>query len=394
VIRPKGAADGVAEAKRLGFAGVVFEGNFGPKGPAEARREAVSAGLAAIVLSPRIYLDLESDNPVIGTYQGVWPGVHTLDDGATKAAPTGAPWIDTNSGFLRFVRARGNAGIWMANRPPEGEVIPVTRYLQAIGDAAMVGARWVVALDSDFDRRLLAREEKALAGWKRIGEQLRFWERHRAWTRLHPSGKLAVIEDVAAGGLLSNGILDMIAARHIPLRALPPPRLDKGALAGVRIALDINPPALSAEQTAVLKSYARDGGMLLSAPPGWTFPPQRVDQIIVDNSEVEKLEDVWHGVNMTIGRENLGVRLFNVATMRSEVVAGAGGKPVVIHLVNYSDYPVENITVRPLAHGTKATLYTPEGEPEELEIFENGEMDIAVVETSAILVLEPAEHEH
>jgi hypothetical protein len=41
---------------------------------------------------------LDSDDPIIGTAQGVWPGINTGDDGSAKAAPPG-PWIDTNSGF-------------------------------------------------------------------------------------------------------------------------------------------------------------------------------------------------------------------------------------------------------------------------------------------------------
>jgi hypothetical protein len=91
--------------------------------------------------------------------------------------------------------------------------------------------------------------------------------------------------------------------------------------------------------------------------------------------------------------------------MRSELVATDAGL-TVLHLVNYSDYAVENITVHPRERYAKATLYRPEGEPEDLEMFENGEVDIPKVVAAAILVLEPsdepaqarpstpAEHEH
>ncbi len=332
-------------------------------------------------------MDLGSPAPVIGTYQGVWPGVHTAEDGTAKAAPTGAPWIDSNAGFLRFVRAATDATIWIGNRPPEKEVIPPARYLQAVSDAAMVGARWVVALDPDFMRRLLAREDEALAGWQKIAGALRFWEQYRACTLYPPFGGLTVILGVPSGALLSGGILDMIAARHVPVRAVPPGRLDEAHLAHARMALALDPASLPPEKKEILRAFARRGATVLNAPPGWRFPPQRRDQITVDENEVETLDAMWQGVNSVIGRANLGVRLFNVATMRSELLAAPGGGAVLI-LVNYSDYPVENITIRPLRKYAKATLYRPGRDPVELEIFENGECDIDIVESAAIVRLE------
>ena len=65
----------------------------------------------------------------------------------------------------------------------------------AIGDAAMVGARWILALDRDFTRRLLAGEEKAVKDWKRIGKHLAFYE--QASPRSTEEGEVSD-QDVAA----------------------------------------------------------------------------------------------------------------------------------------------------------------------------------------------------
>ena len=46
-----------------------------------------------------------------------------------------------------------------------------------------------------------------------------------------------------------------------------------------------------------------------------------------------------------IGRRNMGVRLFNVSSMLSNYLASPDGKSAIVHLVNYSDYPVENVTM-------------------------------------------------
>jgi hypothetical protein len=42
------------------------------------------------------------------------------------------------------------ATVWIAVEPPPKAIYSVERYLQAIGDAAINGARWVVALDDDL----------------------------------------------------------------------------------------------------------------------------------------------------------------------------------------------------------------------------------------------------
>ena len=48
-------------------------------------------------------------------------------------------------------------------------------------------------------------------------------------------------------------------------------------------------------------------------------------RITLDKDQLERLNDIWRDVNSIVGRRNLGVRLFNVSTMLSNVVASAGG---------------------------------------------------------------------
>ena len=76
------------------------------------------------------------------------------------------------------------------------------------------GARWILALDDDFAAPPASGRSRApLRDWKRIAQQLQFYEAHPEWRALQPYGKLAVVQDAADGALLSGGILDMIAAR-------------------------------------------------------------------------------------------------------------------------------------------------------------------------------------
>jgi hypothetical protein len=151
----------------------------------------------------------------------------------------------------------------------------------------------------------------------------------------------------------------MIAVRHTPIRSLPIPRLCDEAVKGAMMAVSVDPAALTPEQKETLRRFTRGGASLLSAPPGWKFPGVPPGQVTVDKKEVERLVDIWRGVNSMVGRENLGVRLFNVSSMLSELVSGPEGRPVALHLVNYSDYPVEHVTVHLLEKFSQARLLAP-----------------------------------
>lgn len=394
VIRPGDSVERLTErltAAKLN--GAVMEGIFEEKTAAHIRTALKDSRLTLVELGPRTAMRFDSGEPVLGTFQGVWPGINPNDDGTAKAAPSGAPWIDTNSGFLRFVRSLTKAEVWIGYYPPKNPkiVIPAARYLQAVGDAEMVGARWVIALDADFEKRLLAKEEKARKDWARIVEVLAFYEKHRSWTRLDPYGQLAIVQDVDSGGLISGGILDMIAVKHTPVRPVPGHLLADSKMQGAQMAVNVDPTGIDDGHKEVLKRFTRGGGTLLTAPPGWKFPPQRADQITLDKGDIEKLDTIWKEVNSMTGRRNLGARLFNVASMLSNLLGPVSGHPLVLELVNYSDYAVENVTAHVLGKYTKATLYEPNMVPRTLGTYENEEgtgIDIDKIGPVAALVLE------
>ena len=65
--------------------------------------------------------------------------------------PTSTPWINTNTGFLRFARAATDSVVWVGERPPPGAIFPVSRYCLPVADAAMAGARWIISVDADLE---------------------------------------------------------------------------------------------------------------------------------------------------------------------------------------------------------------------------------------------------
>src|SRR5262249_7687000 len=148
-------------------------------------------GVPTVHLTTRAKMQLGGADPIIGTTQGVWPGL-APEENAHKAGPTSSVWIDTNSGFLRAVRVWGPATVWIANVPPANTVVTTTRYLQAIADAAIIGARWVVTFDADLAARLGRREEAALGTWNRMGALLGYFEAHPEWRTMREAGELAI----------------------------------------------------------------------------------------------------------------------------------------------------------------------------------------------------------
>jgi hypothetical protein len=386
--------DAVAEARGAlarGVSGIVLEGSFAEGIPAAVRAAAGSAPVVEITARNR--LALGSSAQVLATDQGVWPGIPAEDGGHSKmAGPSGSAWINTNTGFIRAVRAWGDAAVWLANAPPAGEVVTAERYLQAIADAAISGGRWVIALDHGFAGRLAAGDENARAGWQRMAGLLAYFERHPEWRAMRAAGKLALVQDPAKGGLLSGGILDMIAVKHTPVTPVPPQRLTPEALAGTTVAVDVDAGALTAPEQTVLRDFAHAGGTVLTSPTGFKDERPPGDSITLTKAELERFNDIWHDVNSLVGRENLGVRLFNVSSMLSNVLASADGKTEIVHLVNYSDYAVENVTVQFLGNYRHATLLTPDGGQKALEVYpadEASAVDIDKVAVCATIKLEP-----
>ena len=389
VVRP--APDSLDQARKaagLGMTGVVLEGDFDPKVPLAL----ADSKILTVDLPSRAHMRFDDPKQiVIGSDQGLWPGIEIEDNGSTKSAPSGAPWIDTNTGFLRFVRSYTENAVWIANLPPPHTVIPVNHYLQAIGDAAITGSRWVIALDDDFNHRLLARQPQALADWKRIGVALQYYESHKDWKAMKPHGQLALVEDVDSGALLSGGILDMIAVKHTPVQPVPNPKLSDAAMKNKQMAVDVDPGALTPPEKQVLRNFTRAGGTLLSAPPGWTFPMPANGAITLGAEDFKKLDEIWKEVNGMMGRTNLGARLFNVSSMLSNLVGTPDGKCVALHLVNYTDFPVEAITAHVLGTYTHARLYAPGAAPRDLPVYKVEEgtgVDIDKVDVLATLVLE------
>lgn len=369
VIRREGdAIEATQTAVKMKFDALVTEGDFD-----DYTRLIVAGTVAkskALFLESVVRAQMKFDGaaPILVTSQGLWPGIHVEAGGSASAGPTANPWIDTNTGFIRFARASTDAVIWMANQPPPKTVVPMTRYLQAVGDAEMSGARWVISLDDDFSKRLFSGEAKALAGWRSIAAAVAHYEAHPEWRAAQAAGGVAIVEDLSRARL-SAGLFDMLTAKHIPVVDVPVAKAaTAGALKNAAVAVETDPARLNAAEKKDIEAAEAEGGKVVAGPDAAKALNQPENVFVYDPGDTGVVT-MWQQVDSAIGRRNVGVRLFNVASMLSNLLAAGGGRQMILHLVNYSDYAAQGVTVRVRGTWRHARLYRPGESPVDLATY-------------------------
>lgn len=372
-------ADQASQAAKLSMDGVVLEGSFGWTGAGK---------MPVIRLAARKDLRFDSRDAVIGTVQGVWPG---LEEEHGNAAPTGAAWIHTNTGFLRYVRSASTAAFWMANTPGEGEELTAQQYTHAVADAAAIGARWVIALDAKMRKRLMDGEATAVADWKTIAAHVGFYESHKEWRTMKPWAEVAIVQDEASGALVTGNLLDMLAVMNTPVRAVPSRVLSAAAMEGTKVTVTVNASAYTPEQRELIEQFAGRGGKVVSGPQGWKMPETGPGRITFEKAQYKDLEAIWPELHVAVQRKNFGVRMFNVAGVLSYLIRDDAR--VVLQLVNYTDYPAENITAIVQGKYKSARLLTPDGGSKAVVLFDAPEgtgVEVDKLGVCGALVLEPA----
>jgi hypothetical protein len=356
-------------AASLRMTGVVLEGDFEAAAADEVKSALVNSGVAVIELPVRRHIRLDSRDAILGTSEGLWPGIQIEHGGSVRTGPTSNPWIDTNTGFLRFLRAANDASLWIGVRPPPKRAVSVDQYGVVMADAAMSGARWIVSLDDDLDRRLLAGDPQALASWKKIAAYLDYFESRKEWRDYKPYSKFAVVQDADSGGLLSASLLDMLSVQHTAVRPVLTRRLDRESLHGARVVLNVDAESISADQKAALQDFVSSGGVLVKPPPGWRFPQTSEKRLTPDRRQSNQIQGLWEVTYTATVRKNFGARTFNTSSVLYNLLATPDAKSLLIHLVNYVDVPAETITVQVLGEWKHATLYRPGTPPVDLPLY-------------------------
>jgi hypothetical protein len=360
VLHPGGnLAELAHRAAQLKMNGVVLEGEYEPAAADQVRTTLAGSGLPVIELPVRRLIRLDSRDPILGTSQGLWPGIEIEHGGAVRTGPTSNPWIDTNTGFLRFLRAATDATLWIGVRPRPKNAYTAERYQVAIADAALSGARWIVALDDDLDRRLLAGDARALDDWKRIMACLAYFENKDEWREYRPYSRFALVQDAESGGFLSSSLLDMLTVQHTAVRPILTRRLSPESLHGARVVLNVDAESINAQQKQSLDEFIASGGVLVNPPRGWSFPKTSEKQLVPDRRQMNQIQGIWEVTYNATARKNFGARTFNTSSVLYNLLATAEAKSLLVHLVNYADFAAETVTVQVLGEWKRARLYRP-----------------------------------
>ena len=279
----------------------------------------------------RIYLSTRDhirDHGIVALDQGVWPGLRV--DEEAIATPSSAPWVDTNLGYLRYLRSQTRAAIWLFNRPP-AHSYPIRRYKQVLADAALAGAHWVIDVDDAMAKRLLARDTAALKDWRELLQFADFQHKMPDVVGMKSYSHLGVSVAPETGAFVSGGVLDMIGAQHIPFQVV-----QQGS--GMEQFFDF-------PDNSVVK-----------------FPKTSLGRISVLPKDVDELEPLYRRVEVIVDRTNYGLRVFNGAGLLSAPYELPNGKGVVVEIANHTDFAADTITLHVRGMWKKATMDVP-GQP-------------------------------
>jgi hypothetical protein len=187
-------------------------------------------------------------------------------------------------------------------------------------------------------------------------------------------------------------LFDMLTAKHIPVVEVPASKAaNSAALRNAEVAVETDPARLNAPEKQAVAAAMTTGRKLVEGPGAAKALDRPEDVFVYDTSDAT-IATMWQQVDAAEANRNLGVRLFNVASMLSNLEATRGARQMVLHLVNYSDYAAQGVTVKMRGTWRHARLYRPGERPMDLETYktEDGtgiDIDQQFV-TIATLVLE------
>ena len=296
----------------------------------------------------------------LGDADAVWPGMRPLKTGNDVDAVSGAtsrPWVDSNAWYVRFARAAlAPKTLWLAFDPPDtGQPLTADAYLQAIADAEMVGARWVVSLDPALRRGLAEGRPQARETWTRIARSLAFFKAHETWTGLEPVGQIGVLSDYAGDNeFMAFEVLNLLARRSGLYRVLPARSAEAAPLDGLDsvLCVDSKPPQPALARK--LYAFAEAGGTVVT-PPGWevrgvpdesaAIPRFRVyrcgrGRLAVAREDFGDPDVVAEDAQLLTSHRRDRVRVFNLGVGHFHYATSADGRAGVLHALAFpTPYP-------------------------------------------------------
>jgi hypothetical protein len=309
------------------------------------------------------FVKLEKSQPPegISLREGVWPRVLPSEKkgDAAEAGPTGAPWVDSNTGVIRLALTKEPAKpVWLSFQPPSGkEVIPMSGFVKPIAETAAHGARWIVSLSQPFIKGLDSKSEEAVASWNRMMAAVKFFESRSSWRTWEPVAALAVVSSFEGESeLMGAEFLNLAPRRQLAYRVIrtedaPKTTFEKQTTI---VYIDSRPPEGAVREK--LLAFAEAGGLLIS-PRGLlkTSPEERrmTYQVHrVGKGRVAVPQEAWYDpyllvreVHLLMSHREDVVRIWNGSDVSSYFLSTPMGDKGVVHLLQYGGARTQPVTV-------------------------------------------------
>lgn len=289
--------------------------------------------------------------PGVIVVKGDWAGV-ARQTGGGSAGPTGAPWVDSNGWRIRLARMQ-NPGrtVWVeCEAAKDNDVIRPEQYLLGVADAAAHSGRWVVTLDSAFQKGLDGRAALATTAWERLRGAVKFFGQREDRETLPARAALAVVSDFAGDNeFLSHEILNLAARQQLPYLLVDKSKFTR-LPDGLKAVVYADAQAPSTVLRAALAAFVKGGGLLITGA-AWgkaegtalpDSPTVRYTVYTVGQGRIaiptdSKMDDpylVAADAQMLLGHRHDVMRLWNGGILGAYPTGDA--KRTVVHLINYS----------------------------------------------------------
>jgi hypothetical protein len=309
---------------------------------------------------------------------GVWPRIlpSQRSKDAAEAGPTGAPWVDSNTGPIRLAQTREpGKPVWLGFQPPSGgEAIPLSGFVKPIAEAAAYGARWIIALSPPFIKGLDAKAGDAVGSWNRMVAALKFFESHAEWRTWEPVAALAVVSTFEGESeLMSAEFLNLAPRRQLAYRAVRAADAGKTSFEKQKAIVYIEARPPEGELQKKFLEFAEAGGLVVS-PRGIlkTDPDERrlgYQIHRVGKGRVAVPLDPWDDpyrlvreVHLLMSHREDVVRLWNGSDVGSYFVASPKGDRGVVHLVQYGSNRTQQVAIGVAKPYRRARVYDLESE--------------------------------
>jgi len=354
-----------------------------------------NAGIAVLLeseLKTFPLAQLPSDpGPYAALTTGLWPGISREPSiggpNTVSASASREPWVDSNAYWIPYLRALfPKAALVLAYEANEAaglrpdRIVPFETLVLALAEARVMGGNYILSLDPQFRKALLANDAKAVAAWKRLEVTSKWLAENKALFGIEPPPFITAIVEP---GRPTAEIANLLFRRNGSPRLLAevPAHLPAGTL--VLVTTAIKPP--KPEAAARLLQHASVGGVTLvtddPSPNAWWRTPQlkavktQSDRvfyslgkgvIVAYNRKIVDPSEHALDVIDLVGHPRRAVRIWNA---NSTIAVSSPG---VVHLLNYSGRGPSDTQIRIQGVYKTATLIRPEREALKLDAARRG----------------------